>query len=797
MKGASLQTAAPLTECRHCRTPFRPSPREGEFCCAGCRFVSGLLHRRGLEDFYHFADRKAPAGSFVFHEKDYTWLTRLQTTAEAEAAPAASLTLDIQGISCAGCVWLLEAVFAALPGAISCVVHPGSGTMRLRWQNGRCDLAAYAADVQRFGYLLGPAENGRPKVTDGLTRRLGLCAALAMNAMLFTLPRYLGLETGDRLNAIFDLVSLGLATGSMAVGATYFFRRAAAALRRGSLHLDLPISLGLLFAYAGSVTAWAAGHESLAYFDFVCIFTFLMLLGRWTQERTVEANRRRLLGMRLRPGRVELQEAGGWREADPEGLREGAIYRTRRGQVVPVRSRLLERPAAFNLNWINGEPLPRSFARQGIVPSGARSIEEEPLALEALESWPDSQLAALLRIDSGTQWRNTGLQRIIRFYLAAVLVLAAAGFAFWLGTGAGWLPALQVLISVLVVSCPCAIGVALPLLDDLAAARMQQHGIHLREGSLWTRLLRVRQVLFDKTGTLTLESLHLTDPAALDHLSPTARSYLLRLVSRSLHPAASCLREILLAEGTSPASGEGMVREHTGLGLAWETPAGLWRLGRAGWALDRSGEAGGGTVFSCDGVELARFRFREEPRPGAAGQIAALRRMGCGVHLLSGDEPARVRAMASRLGLPPGHALGGLTPADKAALVRERWPHDSLMLGDGANDSLAFDAALCRGTPAVDTGLLEHKADFYILGTGAGGLAAMFRAARLHARATRTVTIFAISYNLAAVTAALAGWMNPLVAAVIMPLSSLASIGLVLATFRIPKADPMTHERKT
>lgn len=780
MPDVPLKTGTHLSECRHCRTRFRPADGEKEFCCSGCRFVFNLLHKRGLDDFYHYGESLSPAGSFVFHERDYGWLAALQKA--AEGSEFAEADVEVQGISCAACVWLLEAVFMEHPGALSCRVNSAAGMARLRWRAGEADLCAYARDVQRFGYLLGPPQGRAASALGPLTRKLGLCGFFAMNAMLFASPRYFGMEPGNALQALFDLISFGLATASIVVGGTYFFRRALAALRLGRLHIDLPISLGLLLGYGGSVVAWLNDQHSLNYFDFVSVFTFLMLLGRWLQERAVEANRRRLLGLRISPGRVRLLDAPAG-EIEAASLRAGQRYEIGRNQVVPVRSLLLRRGAEFALNWINGEPAPRSFSAGDLVPSGARSLDNDSLHFEALEDWTSSQLCALLRIDSGREWHNLGLEKLMKSYLAAVFVIAASGFLAW-GLGAGaWLLAFQVMISVLVVSCPCALGVSLPLLDDIASAGMQQHGVYIREGSLWARLKHVKVLLFDKTGTVTLETLRPSDPGALEALPPRTQSALLRLAGRSLHPAAACLREVLLARGTEPASGGGDVREIPGMGLVWEASAGEWRLGRASWAAP--GDAEGGSVLAFDGTIAARFYFREELRPDAARQIGLFQSSGLPVYLLSGDDSSRVEAMGQALGLPAGHALGGLAPDEKAALVRGRWKDRALMLGDGANDSLAFDAALCRGTPAVDAGLLEHKADFYMLGRGLEGLGALFAAARARRRAASTVFAFALTYNMLAVSAALAGWMSPLVAAVIMPMSSLISIGLVLAAFQI------------
>lgn len=779
LKAAACETR--LAVCKHCHTRFHPTPGEPDFCCSGCRFVFHLLHKRGLEDFYRYGETMSPAGNFVFHERDYGWLAALQEAAAKGGAETVEALVEVQGISCAGCVWLLEAVFMEQPGAVSCLVNSSTGTARLRWRAGDADLTAYARDVQRFGYLLGPPRGRTASVLPALTRKLGLCGFLAMNAMLFASPRYFGMDPGDALQALFDIVSFGLATASIAIGGTYFFRRAWGALRMGRLHIDLPISLGLILGYGGSVAAWLNDQHSLNYFDFVSVFTFLMLLGRWLQERAVEANRRRLLGLRLSPGRVRL--AGGAEDSvDAADLRAGQKYFVGRDKVVPVRSRLLGRGATFALNWITGEPSPRVFSAGGIVPSGARSLDPEVLLFEALEDWSSSQLCSLLRIDAQREWRNRGLERLIKVYLGAVLAVAAAGFFAWGLGGGGWLAAFQVMISVLVVSCPCAIGVALPLLDDIAAAKVQERGVYPREGSLWPRLVRVRNLLFDKTGTITLETLRPSEPEIFDRLSPQTRSVLLHLVSGSLHPVAACLREILLARGVEASDASGDVREIPGMGLECDATSGRWRLGRASWAAP--GDAGGGTLLALDGTEIARFHFREELRPDAARQVARFQSGGLPVFLLSGDEPARVEAMGRALGLPEGHAFGGLSPDGKAELVRENWGGNALMLGDGANDSLAFDAALCRGTPAVDAGLLEHKADFYLLGRGLDGLGFLFAAARRHRRTALAVMAFALVYNACAVSAALAGWMNPLVAAVIMPLSSLVSIGLVLAGFR-------------
>jgi len=316
--------------------------------------------------------------------------------------------------------------------------------------------------------------------------------------------------------------------------------------------------------------------------------------------------------------------------------------------------------------------------------------------------------------------------------------------------------------------------VALPLADDLAASFVGRLGVFLREGSLWSRLRSVRKIVFDKTGTLTLETMALRNPESLAALPVGEKAVLLAMVSDSLHPVSCCLRELLLAEGieaTAPAN----VKEFVGLGLERIVGREVWRLGRNGWA----GKAEEDCVFSRNGEVLAAFSFEESVRTDAAEEIAALQKQGCEVFILSGDRPQKVATMAARLGVPSANCHATMSPQQKADWVRNIDRHDTLLIGDGANDSLAFNAAYCTGTPAIDRGLLEQKADFYFLGRGLSGIRQLFTTANRRRQTVRCVIGFALLYNFVAIAISLAGAMSPVVAAVLMPLSSLVSLAIV------------------
>ncbi|MEO6787378.1 MAG: HAD family hydrolase, partial [Chthoniobacteraceae bacterium] len=316
----------------------------------------------------------------------------------------------------------------------------------------------------------------------------------------------------------------------------------------------------------------------------------------------------------------------------------------------------------------------------------------------------------------------------------------------------------------------------------------------------WAKLDRVRKIIFDKTGTLTLEAMSLLNPESLRHLFPDERAMLLAMVNDSLHPVAGCLREQLLADRVEPAFASA-IHETIGFGLEMDHGGATWRLGRPEWAVARTflsaesandqtqnartGMSGlrADCIFSRDGEPLAAFRFGEAARADACEEIAALRGCGCEVFILSGDRRAKVDAMADSLHLPREQCLGELSPDEKAARVRKLDARDTLYLGDGANDSLAFDAAWISGTPAIDRGLLEQKAGFYFLGRGLSGVRALLDTAALRCHTARAVVAFAIAYNVVAVALCLAGFMNPLLAAILMPASSLGSLAIVLAGF--------------
>ena len=765
--------------CLHCGAP---SP-QGDFCCAGCAYVYRLVHDEGLDAYYKIKDQvTVPADPSLLQPRDYAWLAAAQKEAEARATAdqvsSPRLLLDVQGISCVGCVWLIEKVFLKQSGAGRIEVSAQTGQMRLFWgAGGVFDATEFARALQRFNYLLGPAgASSKPARSESraLSWRIGLCTAFSMNVMLFTLPVYFGMAKTFAYAPLFGTLSMAFGTLSLLAGGGYFLNRAVRALREGSVHIDLPIALGIVGAYTGSMLGWLSGEEAYVYFDFVSAFILLMLVGRWAQIMVVERNQRQLLSQQPVPPRVKLIGADGkTTEIPPEQLREGQRFSVGLGNNVPVEARLETAEASFSLAWINGEAEPRVFRAGQRVPAGAQNLTRGELELTTTRGWDGSLLAELLKpvVREGGRYRF--LERVIQGYLVSVIgVAAVAGAAWWWTTGDG-LRAGAVVTAILVVSCPCALGLAFPLTEEMASLALRRRGVFVRSADLWPRLDRVRKLVFDKTGTLTPETPVLFNPETLVELGDGERAALAALVQASAHPLSRSLHENLLLQGrVDPLAGE--VVETIGCGVE----LGGWSLGRPGWK-DGDGSDQAGVVFANGGRVLARFMFSERARVDARDELQALAKRGLGTHVLSGDRQARVAALAWDLGLSDENVIGGMSPQEKAGWLDAHDADRTLMLGDGANDSLAFDRALCRGTPAIHQGVLGQKADFYYLGRGIAGVRALFEVNDARRRTQGVLLVFMVAYNVFAVGMAVAGRMNPLVAAILMPVSSLLTLAIV------------------
>jgi len=774
--------------CRHCGLPVPPErvARGDGFCCAGCARVFELIHGAGLDRYYDLrGGAGVPPGDV--RAGSYAWLDPLLARGDPDATRPRTLALDLQGVHCAACVWLLRELFLRRAGAVELRVNPSRGMAELTFVPSRFDLAAYLGEAEHFGYRFGPRRKEERPHSSGLLVRLGVSVAAAMNVMLFSIAFYAGLSPADGpLYVLFGRLSLALTALAVVVGGWVFFRAAIAGLRLGVVHLDLPIALGIVLAFAGSVWAHVAHGPRAAYFDTVAVFVSLMLVGRFLQERALERNRAGLLASDGVEVLLVRRARGGELETVPASLvAAGDDLLVVPGDLVPVAGVVLGAPGEIALDWISGESEVRAVAAGDEVPAGAFNAARTALRVAAMEEFAASRLHGLLAAPAcegssrslgaaSSWWRRLGT-----VYVVAVLALATIGFFAWLPRGLE--PALRVTVAILVVTCPCALGLALPLAAELTTVGLRRGGVFLREPGFLDRALRVRTVLFDKTGTLTRGRLAL-QPAARDALAALPageRAVLAAMAARSNHPASRALAADLGGEvaGESPAGIDGL-EESPGQGLEWRRDGRTWRLGRPAFAVPGTPGAGEGeTWFSADGRRLAVFAFHEEVKADVAAELAALVARGLDVRVLSGDGADKVQAVAAAIGLAGDRAEGGLSPEAKAARVRALDRHNTLMVGDGINDAPAFAAAFCTATPAVDRPQLPARADFYFLGDGISAVRRALEAASAWRRVVWANLAFALAYNVLALGLSFAGLVTPLLAALLMPASSLTVVG--------------------
>jgi Cu2+-exporting ATPase len=406
------------------------------------------------------------------------------------------------------------------------------------------------------------------------------------------------------------------------------------------------------------MVGWLAQIPGLKYFDFVSIFIFLMLAGRWLQQSAVERNRRRLLRLGTVPESIEyVGERGHCSRVALEEVKPGMNLSIKPGEVCPVESILRSAHGSLSLEWINGESqaAPRSAGQA--VPSGALNISALPLVVEAREGWKDALLYRLAQSRNTHRPAEVYFARLLRGYLAAVILLGIGGAAFWWLRGRGVGAALQVMISVFVVSCPCALGVAAPFADDFAACWMEKLGVFVRTHGLWQKLSRVRRIVFDKTGTVTLENPTLRNPQSLRGLDAPARSVLAALAGSNLHPISRSLFDAL-GPCEDAVKFHCAVDETVGQGVCCRDAQGVtWSLGRPNWRggnADGPGSEAWDAEFCRESEVLATFCFVDALRPETRAAFARLRGRNFTLAMLSGDRKDKVRQAAQALGLKDG-----------------------------------------------------------------------------------------------------------------------------------------------
>ena len=666
--------------------------------------------------------------------------------------------LSVPGIHCGGCVNRIEKAVGELSGVANARVNLSTRRLTVRWR-GKDAAPPLFETLKSLGFeahLNDQEQGAKDPVLSGLIRAMAVAGFGAGNIMLFSVAIWAGAESATR--DLFHWFSAIIAIFVLGFSGRMFYRSAWSALRHGRTNMDVPISIGVSLAFVMSFYD-TLHHGEHAYFDASVTLLFFLLIGRTLDHAMREKARGAVAGLaRLAPRGATVIEADGTRHYRPIAeIVPGMTLILPAGDRVPVDSEVLSGSSEIDCALVNGEPTPRLAEPGGRLLAGTLNLTG-PLILRATAAAKDSFLAEMVRLMEAAEAGRGRYRRIAdrasRLYAPAVHLAALLCFAYWLAVSGDWHHAATLAVAVLIITCPCALGLAVPMVQMAAARRLFEQGIMIKDGAGLERLTEIDHVVFDKTGTLTSGVPSLIRTPEIEPWLPLAAG----IGAHSRHP-----RSQALAAASAQPQNFDSVSEIPGVGVEARSGSDIYRLGAA---------------LSVNGREVARFAFEESLRPGARECAEALRAYP--LEILSGDQAEAVQAIAGQLAISQWHA--GMDPAAKVAHLQAlaQQGRKVLMVGDGLNDAPALMAAHASFAPAEAADVGRNAADFVFLRGDLRAVPATLALSRNAARLIRQNFALAIGYNILALPLAVTGHVSPLLAAIAMSLSSIIVVANAL-----------------
>ncbi|HHW35163.1 MAG TPA: cadmium-translocating P-type ATPase [Paracoccus solventivorans] len=690
----------------------------------------------------------------------------------AQTGPArGDIVLSLPTAHCAACISDVERALRAVPGVRDARVN-------LTLRRVIVDAEGLTAPdlipvLDRIGYEAHELDPGALSATAAdrhgrdLLMRIGVSGFAMMNIMILSVAVWSGADANTR--DLFHWISGAIALPTVAFAGQPFFSSAWRALRAGRLGMDVPISLALILASAISVYETFHGGRH-AYFDAAAMLCFFLLIGRYLDYRTRAVARSAAEELTALEVPRAIRLTGGAEETVPVAeLRPDDLILVRPGGRIPADGVVTAGASEIDRSLLTGESVPVA-AHPGQPLSAGEVNLTGPLTLRVTAAGQDSSLArltALVAAAESARGHYTSLaDRASRFYAPVVHTVALLSFLGWLWATRDARVALNVAAAVLIITCPCALGLAVPAVITAASGRLFRAGLLIKDGTALERLAEVDTVVFDKTGTLTMGTPRVNNPQAL---AGEARAVALALAAGSSHPLSRALAETLA--DTAPAALDEL-REVPGYGVEGRWQGQLVRLGRADW-IGAEGDAPGAASWLRLGERVQRIDFTDSLRPGAEAAVARLQALGLRVLILSGDGAGAVADTAARLGIAEWRA--DVLPQDKAAVVAALGAEGRrvLMVGDGLNDTAALSAAHASISPASALDAARVASDMVLVGSNLAPVAEAVGVARASVRRIRENFGISVSYNILAVPIAIAGFATPLIAALAMSASSI------------------------
>jgi len=795
-----------LGVCYHCTSPLpagtsfrlavKGEPRS--FCCPACRAVTQTILDSGLDKYY---ERRVTQLSEVTQSDGTELQLKLYDSADVQREfvqplpnGQAQAQLVIEGISCAACVWLLEKHIGALTGVISFNVNLTNHRARLVWQTDQYPLSQMLGQILAIGYTPHPYHPNREeqlhhKEYKRALGRLAVAGAGMMQAMMMAMALYLSdPSTMDaQMHQFIRWASLVVSTPVVFYSARPFFVAAWRDLKTRHLSMDVPVSIAIGGAYTASV--WATLMQTgEVYFDSVSMFTFFLLIGRFFEMKA--RHRTGLAGnalVNLLPASATLIHKGVESLVPVSELKRGDRVLVKPGHAIPTDSILFSQSASIDESALTGESLPVTRKLGEALTGGTLNVEQA-IEIEVVAPSSDGRMSSILNLLDRAQAEKPPVafvaDKIASYFVAAVLITACVVSFIWWNIRPE--DALWITLSVLVVTCPCALSLATPTALTAAIGSLRQMGILITRGHVMESLAQADTLVFDKTGTLTLGKLSIRQTLPLADLSEEECLALAgALESRSEHPIASAFAPYFNAAPSWVNSqvGEGVEGEVRGLRL---------RLGKPAYAAQAFGaqaptapdDTGLWLLLASEQGPLCWFIIDDELRPKAQEAIALLKSLKLNVVMLTGDTQSNGARVAQTLGID--HVMAQMTPEAKLDWVNQQQASGAriIMVGDGINDIPVLTGAQTSIAMSEATDLAKTSADAVLMSSDLHSLASAIKQARRTRRIIKQNISWSLFYNILALPLAAAGFIAPWMAAIGMSASSLVVVGNALRLTR-------------
>jgi P-type Cu2+ transporter len=826
------------TPCTHCGLPIgrRPVGSDPWFCCTGCEIVHDALAQAGADEtFYRLRELGSSKRRPARTEIDELLLAELDSeafidehTQETEDG-SREVALYLDGVHCAACVWLVERLPYDMAGVSEARLDLPRARLSLSFDPNTVKLSSIARWLSRFGYqasaLKGSTSSQRTEAERNLLFRAGVAWALAANVMLLALALYSGLESSGETPGLATAArwaSFALAVPAVAYAGNVFFIRAwqsvRLSLRNGTirtLHMDTPIALGVAVGFAHSGWATITGHGEV-WFDSLTVLIAALLTARWLQLRS-----RRLAGdagerlLSLIPTMVRRLAADGSVQTVPaDDVAEGDLVSVPAGDVFPVDGTVTSGTSDVNNAVLTGESRLDAVEPGSTISAGATNVRSN-LIVRVSAAGDHTRVGRLLSwVRDGSRRGAPAVllaDRLAGYFVLTVITLAALTATIWLSIDPG--RAAMNVVALLVITCPCALGMATPLAMAVGSGKAARAGIYIKTDQALQALSTADAVVLDKTGTITEGTPRLTseqyfvdvDKGALwaamvelerDQSHPIARALTADGEAREDLPFVSAPTDIRVVPGSGIS---GMVEgRHITIGrpdsIAEESVSGDVLLHESRLIAERGDTP---VAVSIDGEVAGILGFGDRLRHDAVQTIAALASSGKSVYLLSGDNPHAARIVGARAGIAAENIVGGATPEDKEVFVRalrERY-RSVVMVGDGVNDAAALQAAHVGVAVHGGSTVSLVAADVFLTRDGVGPVLQLFDGSRHVMHVIRRNLGMSLAYNVFGAAAAMAGIVTPLFAAVAMPISSLAVVASSILQRPFPLRDTVEQAR--